>query len=54
MNPERRALHRPGLTRDSISIEWEHEGRSVRLIDTAGVRKWGKARCAPLGQTCTC
>ncbi|MET0245448.1 MAG: ribosome biogenesis GTPase Der, partial [Sphingomonas sp.] len=31
-----------GITRDSISIDWEWEGRSVRLIDTAGMRK--KAR----------
>lgn len=31
-----------GITRDSISIDWEWQGRSVRLIDTAGMRK--KAR----------
>ncbi|HEX8526586.1 ribosome biogenesis GTPase Der [Allosphingosinicella sp.] len=31
-----------GITRDSIAIEWEYEGRPVRLIDTAGMRK--KAR----------
>lgn len=31
-----------GITRDSISIDWEWEGRAVRLIDTAGLRK--KAR----------
>lgn len=31
-----------GITRDSISIDWEWEGRKVRLIDTAGLRK--KAR----------
>ncbi len=31
-----------GITRDSIAIEWEWEGRAVRLIDTAGMRK--KAR----------
>ena len=31
-----------GITRDSISIDWEAEGRAVRLIDTAGMRK--KAR----------
>ena len=28
-----------GITRDSIAIEWEWEGRPVRLIDTAGMRK---------------
>jgi len=31
-----------GITRDSISIEWESEGRPVRLIDTAGLRKRAK------------
>ncbi len=28
-----------GITRDSISIEWEWQDRKVRLIDTAGLRK---------------
>lgn len=28
-----------GITRDAIAIEWEWEGRPVRLIDTAGMRK---------------
>lgn len=31
-----------GITRDSISISWEFEGRAIRLIDTAGMRR--KAR----------
>jgi len=31
-----------GITRDSIEIDWSWEGRPVRLIDTAGMRK--KAR----------
>ena len=31
-----------GITRDSISIDWEWEGRGVRLIDTAGLRKRAK------------
>ncbi len=31
-----------GITRDSISIEWEFEGRAVRLIDTAGLRRKAK------------
>jgi GTP-binding protein len=31
-----------GITRDSISIEWEWKGRSVRLVDTAGLRKRAK------------
>ena len=31
-----------GITRDSISIDWEAEGRPVRLIDTAGMRRKAK------------
>ena len=31
-----------GITRDAISIEWEFEGRAVRLIDTAGLRRKAK------------
>ena len=31
-----------GITRDSISLNWEWEGRPVRLVDTAGLRKRGK------------
>ncbi|MDB5689136.1 MAG: GTP-binding protein Der [Sphingomonas bacterium] len=31
-----------GITRDSIAIEWEWEGRPVRLIDTAGLRRKAK------------
>ena len=31
-----------GITRDSISVDWESNGRKVRLVDTAGLRK--KAR----------
>ena len=31
-----------GITRDSISVEWEWEGRPVRLVDTAGMRKRAK------------
>lgn len=32
----------PGVTRDSITIDWQFEGRALRLVDTAGLRK--KAR----------
>ncbi len=32
----------PGLTRDSITIEWNYKGRPIRLVDTAGIRR--KAR----------
>jgi GTP-binding protein len=31
-----------GITRDSISVEWNWDGRKVRLVDTAGLRR--KAR----------
>jgi GTP-binding protein len=33
-----------GITRDSIAIDWEWQGRSVRLIDTAGMRKRAKVQ----------
>ena len=32
----------PGLTRDAIPIRWEFNGRPVRLVDTAGLRRRGK------------
>lgn len=32
----------PGVTRDAIEIEWEHAGRAIKLVDTAGLRR--KAR----------
>jgi GTP-binding protein len=31
-----------GITRDSIAIDWEWQGKNVRLIDTAGMRKKAK------------
>jgi GTP-binding protein len=31
-----------GITRDSISLDWEWEGRRVQLVDTAGLRKRAK------------
>jgi GTP-binding protein len=38
---ENRLLTGPeaGITRDSISIDWAWQGRAVKLIDTAGMRK---------------
>jgi GTP-binding protein len=41
---EERLLTGPeaGITRDSIGVEWTWEGRKVRLVDTAGLRR--KAR----------
>lgn len=29
----------PGLTRDSIAVAWKCQGRPVRLVDTAGMRR---------------
>ena len=29
----------PGVTRDAISVDWAYKGRSIRLVDTAGVRR---------------
>ncbi|HYE46573.1 MAG TPA: ribosome biogenesis GTPase Der [Caulobacter sp.] len=31
-----------GITRDSISVEWEWNDRKIRLVDTAGLRKKAK------------
>ncbi|WP_312783996.1 ribosome biogenesis GTPase Der [Brevundimonas sp.] len=31
-----------GITRDSISVDWEYEGKAIRFVDTAGMRR--KAR----------
>ncbi|WP_262267825.1 ribosome biogenesis GTPase Der [Microvirga yunnanensis] len=38
---EERLLTGPeaGITRDSISLDWEWRGRSIKLFDTAGLRK---------------
>src|SRR5215472_9333720 len=29
----------PGITRDAIAIEWDWQGRPIRLVDTAGLRR---------------
>ncbi|KPB01253.1 ribosome biogenesis GTPase Der [Ahrensia marina] len=44
MVQEERLLTGPeaGITRDSISVDWEWQGRKIRLFDTAGMRR--KAR----------
>ena len=36
----------PGLTRDSIAVRWSYEGRSVELVDTAGLRRRAKTVAA--------
>jgi GTP-binding protein len=32
----------PGLTRDSIAIDWQWKGRPIKLVDTAGLRRKAK------------
>jgi GTP-binding protein len=41
---EERLLTGPeaGITRDAIAVEWQHRGRRLRLIDTAGLRRRSK------------
>jgi GTP-binding protein len=29
----------PGVTRDAIAVDWSYDGRSLRLVDTAGIRR---------------
>ncbi len=38
---EERLLTGPeaGITRDAIAVEWRYQGRPIRLIDTAGLRR---------------
>ena len=31
-----------GITRDAIAVEWSYQGRQLKLIDTAGMRRKGK------------
>ncbi|MEW5686928.1 MAG: ribosome biogenesis GTPase Der [Pseudomonadota bacterium] len=33
-----------GITRDAIPVDWEWDGRSVRLVDTAGLRRKAKVQ----------
>src|SRR3954469_20760571 len=37
----------PGTTRDAIDMSFEWAGRTVRLIDTAGIRRRGKVASGP-------
>jgi GTPase len=34
----------PGITRDAIRLDWTYEGRPLKLIDTAGVRKRARVK----------
>jgi GTP-binding protein len=29
----------PGLTRDAVPVLWKHKGKTIRLVDTAGLRR---------------
>lgn len=31
-----------GITRDSITVDWQYKGRTLRLVDTAGMRRKSK------------
>lgn len=33
-----------GITRDAIAVDWDYEGRSLRLVDTAGMRRKSKVQ----------
>ncbi len=43
---ENRMLTGPeaGITRDSVTLKWTWEGREIRLVDTAGLRKKAKVQ----------
>ena len=49
---EQRAIGRdiPGTTRDAIDTALEWAGRTVRLVDTAGMRRRGKVASGPGGR----
>jgi GTP-binding protein len=32
----------PGVTRDSIALDWQYQGRPITLVDTAGIRRRSK------------
>uniref|UniRef100_K3WAH3 GTPase Der n=1 Tax=Globisporangium ultimum (strain ATCC 200006 / CBS 805.95 / DAOM BR144) TaxID=431595 RepID=K3WAH3_GLOUD len=32
----------PGVTRDSVEVPWRFQGRDIKLVDTAGIRKYSK------------
>lgn len=33
---------RPGVTRDSVEVPWSFQGQPIKLVDTAGIRKYSK------------
>lgn len=34
----------PGVTRDSIAVDWQYQGRRFKLVDTAGMRRRAKVQ----------
>ena len=58
----------PGVTREAVPVDWHHDGRLVRLVDTAGMRRRARvsedlerlsladssARCASPRSWCWC
>uniref|UniRef100_H3G508 GTPase Der n=1 Tax=Phytophthora ramorum TaxID=164328 RepID=H3G508_PHYRM len=32
----------PGVTRDSVEVPWTFQGRPIKLVDTAGIRRYSK------------
>ncbi|GLE02488.1 hypothetical protein PINS_up011326 [Pythium insidiosum] len=32
----------PGVTRDSVEVPWRFQGRDIKLVDTAGIRRYSK------------
>src|SRR5262249_7913913 len=39
----------PGTTRDSVDTSFVHEGRTIRLVDTAGIPRKGRTQRGPGG-----
>jgi len=33
-----------GITRDAIAVDWDYQGRKIKLVDTAGLRKKAKVQ----------
>jgi GTPase len=36
------SFNRPGVTRDAVEVPWRFQGRDIKLVDTAGIRKYSK------------
>ena len=38
--------NRAGVTRDAVEIDWKYGEREIKLVDTAGMRRWGSVSSA--------